>query len=79
MMVYAPLQEVIFTIWVIYWAMAVVPTIASGRNRGKGRNCPGYFLQPLSAQMNWECGIIFVDAMANQSDYSSAHWLPVCL
>ncbi|MBK8329064.1 MAG: flippase-like domain-containing protein [Bacteroidetes bacterium] len=54
MMVYAPLQEVIFTIWVIYWAMAVVPTIAVAEIGVRG-GIAWFFLQPLTTN---ELGVV---------------------
>lgn len=48
MMVYAPLQDLIFTIWLIFWAMAIVPTIAIVEIGVRGETALT-FLLPLSA------------------------------
>lgn len=48
MMVFAPLADLIFTIWLIFWAMAIVPTIAIAEIGVRGETAL-YFLLPLSA------------------------------
>ncbi len=48
MMVFAPLVDLIFTIWLIFWAMAIVPTIAIAEIGVRGETAL-YFLLPLSA------------------------------
>ncbi len=48
MMVYAPIQDLMFTIWLIFWAMAIVPTIAIAEIGVRGETAL-YFLLPLSA------------------------------
>lgn len=48
MMVYAPFFDLLFTIWLIFWAMAIVPTIAIAEIGVRGETAL-YFLLPLSA------------------------------
>lgn len=48
MMVYAPMLDLLFTLWLIFWAMAIVPTIAIAEIGVRGETAL-YFLLPLSA------------------------------
>ena len=48
MLVFAPIPDLIFTIWLIFWAMAIVPTIAIAEIGIRGETAL-YFLLPLSA------------------------------
>jgi hypothetical protein len=48
MMVYAPVLDLLFTIWLIFWAMAIVPTIAIAEI-GVRSETATYFLLPLCA------------------------------
>ena len=48
MMVFAPMLDLLFTLWLIFWAMAIVPTIAIAEIGVRGETAL-YFLLPLSA------------------------------